>query len=900
MISRWTIKSLKDTVFLSFLCVSLCLTARAMDSPGRVREIRDLRQYRIPSKQDELLQVLGLSRIELKTEPKEEVDRSISTEVEQRACWGRKDELRRMIYLPFNTDELIIGLDILMTQARCTDLEGPPFLAFVRRVEKENCKNYPAHGYNAELGILVAEGSPNTSTKRSLNKRIEINLKGLMEAFPDCVSVLPTSDWQTPWKGSVGLAFNTLRGPLHVYFATCYSGFAPMASDRTSAISLVGRSGDVPEIAGGYKLYSVSMLHALTHAHAPKFDAMWIFYDSGLDVRLKYNEYTNASHGGPLTRAHRSTDDSFVLCHSSHLRSSNQSHDYAHHQTLRLLDHHSHTNAEERKEFYDKMWAHMKRFSNPNLLDQLHALEKEDIPFIRALEKEIEMDEKLLPEHPFTFRTLVLCQAYCNFSLPMKCGDWDNLTVEEPETSSSYIKENRDPGFITKGIICVRGGVDLPVPDSLWDGRFKLFPRNQAHMINVGGLSCNQGFSPFSRSYDDRFCDGLHCGFAKKENIWHLGGGSLKHGEKSIVPLEEVAKLIKSLWTSNEGRFWYEHKQIEPYTPIQQEVSSSLSLSGGDRKPTVKTTDPPLFLKAAPFVGKAISCNCSLNASWWHSGTAIATMGTAVGMGYYSSKALVRDSDSPPRDKMTNTLPRNLKFIFKSYYDTGELYVNFGVEGGTPILLHRKQEGNDGGKSTQYRIYLYAILENELGEIMVQKAHEIALNAAGTMLGAYGWTDVKHGMKEMGKKAKKVQEEHRGWFSGWRGKKTGLALVGFLFIGDTTPVKETFAQWQQAGTPYYTQDIATLNPLCKLEMTLVDKLNEVAPGSIVKGDWYSFECAKQRSGTWLATQMQHPIMRHIQIRMVTFRGLSLSNILRNPQKNIQFDHDIESDWEPLG
>ncbi len=503
----------------------------------------DMRHYRPPSKQEALLAGLGLQGVKLCTEVPEVANRE------------GEESTRRVLYLPSNPGELVMVLDILASHAS-PGAGGTPLLALARAGKDMAFPQLPP-GYHDKDGVLVTV-SDSIPSKGPSHKRIEVALKDWIQAHPDILTVLPTATWQAAWEGSVGLQFNMPEGPLHIYFPSRYSGFAPVADYRNASWTL--SNGPRGAELLGYKLHSIQMLHALTMEGAPKFDAMWIFYDSGLQIPLSHPSRIRFFHG-------------------SHLREQNQSNDYAHHQTLRLGRRLN--SSEERLAFYTRMWQYMKQCSNPSLMEQLNMLEtEEDVPFIRDLEASEYLDEKLLPEHPFTFRRLSLMQAYASMSLPMSSGDRPSAHISIPN-SKETIRWKR-------GVINVRGGADCPVPDGLWDGRFKLFPRDHAHMINIGDLHCNGGVSPFDRP--DRFPDGLHCGFAKKENIWllPLELSGLNH---ALCKLEKVAPLVQSVWEAP-GRFYYE-KTSEAYISSKPVPISSFTEPVEDHKlPTRNSIEP--------------------------------------------------------------------------------------------------------------------------------------------------------------------------------------------------------------------------------------------------------------------------------------------------------------------
>lgn len=796
---------LKQVATVGILCVGLLPN-------GAVAMWGDIREYRVPSKQHVLLKKLGLEKIRLREEAAEDVNR------------GEAASMRRVLYLPSNPGELVIGLCMLLDHAK-EGTEGTPSLAFMHYVSY----GPTPPGYHTDSGRLVALCDSRFPTKGPQHTRIEIDLKGWMQAYPEKLSVLPPAAWHTQWEGAVGLAFTMPEGPLHVYFPTRYGGLAPTACGGGCVWKITREYPErVPKLLG-YKLYTTQMLHALASEGAPRFDALWVFYDSGMEDR--------------------SNKDHLYFNHGSHMRIANQTNDYAHHQTLRWgtsLD-----SPEEREAFYTKMWAHMLQHSEPDLMKQLRALEaEEDVPYLRELEEEGRLDEKLWPEQPFTFRQMSLLQAYATMSLPMCYSD------------RGHIGETKDGERIYSlwyhGEIWVHGGAELPVPDGLWDGRFKLFPHSHAHMINLGDLTSNGGGKVPLRcprgSYD-HFRDGIQCGLAKRENIWWL-----KLGWKTVADLKHVALLVQSVWEAP-GRFYYE-KVAEVPQPVP---APPLPEPEEDRKPAARPTERPEKDKDKHTADSLIEEDPERSRGWWSSiwganNTPTAATSTAivpfiaknsktaaVGLGvtaviggvyYHYNNAQPSKRVSAPSDK--------LELKFASDEDGKAFKVDISCNGES-IKTTLKQERENtrnlciSPESTHviHNIYLFVLLEDPTGKVTIKEVEKGAIHKTDWLGRDRIEDNVSSALKSIMKKVKGPSSWN--WIPGIDNVSKPNP-IGYLFISDFK--------------------LANREAFHKLEEAIKDRLYKEDPISrIYIKNWADSEEAKQS-----------PYADDIQIRIITTRG----------------------------
>ncbi len=820
MILNSYIKKLRQLAALGLLCIGLLPN-------GAVAVQSDIREYRVPNKQHVLLKKLGLEHIQLHTEAAKDVDRREAAST------------RRILYLPSNPGELAMGLSMLLDHAKQDD-EGPESLTFMH---SDGNRTTPP-GYHADSGRLRATCDGKIS-KGPEHGCIEVDLEGWMQAYPQKLAVLSQEAWQAQWPGGTGLQFSMPEGLLHVYFPTRYSGLAPTADNREPSWAIT-RDDQTPErvpMLLGHKLHTTQMLHALASEGAPRLDALWVFYDS----MIKQNK----------------NNDHLYFYHDSHLRGCNQSNDYAHHQTLRWGT--GLKSPEARAKFYTKMWAHMQQQSEPNLMEQLHALEAEqDVPYLRELEGDDQLDEKLWPEQPFTFRQMSLMQAYASMSLPMCAGD-------------GTFGESKDGKRIESlwpiGEIYVNGGADLPVPDGLWDGRFKLFPHAHAHMINVGGLACNGERVPFLHLRDtyEHFRDGVHCGFAKKENIWWL-----KSGGKTIANLDEVAQLVQSVWDAP-GRFYYEKVEAAP----QPVPAPPLSEPEADRKPAARHTERQIRTEDMhPSVppGEDHPEENGWLSSWlkWETNstsTGATVEATSTAMAPFIAKnpktaaavscvvtaALGKTyeyANYTRTSKKCVSLQGNLVFGFANDKDRKAITTTISCDGETikAILSQEREDVSqlNVDQKSPYRIqgiYLFSLSKAHHGGIIIEEIESGKIHTTdwfGRVIQEE--RSLKSILKNMKKKVKEKRTSLWDWLPGVNNVSKAFP-VGYILIGYFEP-SDMLSR------------LSIKEKLHKLEDAIKDRLHEENPGSVIHSrNWSGSEEAKQSS-----------YLDNIQIRIITTLG----------------------------
>ncbi len=918
------------TLFISsrswlFICLGWTTLAPSL----MLGAIIDMRDHRVPSKQPHLLRALGLADVALRTEERAEVDRGIGEE-----------GVRNVLYLPSSPTELALGLDMLFTQTRRANADDtlPSFWNFVHpKPSKPEVTEY-APGYYPDCGQLVLR-SDTPSSKRGMRSCLYIDLSGLLTAYDGRVTVLPTAPWQAPWQGSLGLTFAVSQGTLVCYFPTRYNGRVPVGGARNDCWG-VDDGNTLPEVVnnvGGkrFELTTVAMLHALTHVDAPKWDALWVFYDSALSYKTPNVDFS----------------------HSSVQRDGGQVNDYIHHQTLRLSDcnlafssNHGGVTKAEASTLLTRMWPHMKRFATPPLEEQFRNLKSElDVPYLAPLEAIPNLlDTPLYVECPFTFRELSLLSAYGNFHLPLTGGDFDPDVQEDSTPAMGDLAQ-----WAIKGSVAVYGGAALPVPDGLWDGRFLLFPHAHAHMLTLGHMdtNCNEvspfdGYSPChpknaQKPWPARFLDGVHCGFADINNCWNMGP-FIGHSDKTKTATdpEDVALLMDRVWSSP-GRFYYvrttppevKSSNLMPVAGPQGSTpmldhnlqSSSLPPPRRDSDPTLRVGDDPSLTMvgvAAGVAGAASAASLAFNSDHM-SGAQLATT-VAVSAAVVGGVWLVhRLAPGSPNDRnvLLDENNEDVQYIgrFNFSFTVHEYLGKWTVVptcSTAKLMAHDKsiclRECKEVLSITDYRtsiddryiseqntvlvdtsyLKLYRIFTKPTdGRVRLSEVDHIAfMHDTPPAMDKVG-RDIKKMVHKLAPPPSSILQRMNCWTPVVR-EEEGTTL-GYIFIGDVTPVAQYFTDWHgqsRGGGAGYSE-----NPLSQLHEAIKSKLLTQWPESAIEDWWDSYTHAKagRRKCKWLPQALaQYPELKHVELRIVAHKGFKfLRTYDGDEEEALQFNRE---------
>ena len=502
------------------LCFILALSLCSISST--YAKLIDLRDYRLPSKQSQLLDALGLGDISLETESASEVERTIEEE-----------GTRRVIYLPYSPRELMVVLDMLLTLAKenSGNQSSTSFWDFAQWHQPHSNTFDASHKPDDRLIATMERIDRKFPGREEHSVRVlDLNLAALLTEYSAQISLIEKEhdSWFNAWEDSLGLSFELRQGRLELYFPIRFSGMTQPGLGVEEAL-LVDTQKKEPiiifsEIYDSHeqRLHTADMLHALARPDAPKWDGLWIFNDAQLKLPGKVGQFSNFQ------------------------RVRNQVNDYVQ-QTLR---HEDQLRAnDDLRDFYQKMWSFVNEHSSPSLPEQLASFdaEFENIPFLN--ESISDLDKPIFEGHPFSFKELSMLSAYGNFELPL------GVTSDFKRPVGPWLS-----------VVAIQGGSVSFVPDGLWDGRFLLFPHEHAHMLNFGTLGNNNGgINPF-KAYNPlrpdsathpiqaRFRDGAHCAYAKDGNCWRIRTHSSPSGLDFNI--DHVSMLAKSAWEAP-GRFFY-------------------------------------------------------------------------------------------------------------------------------------------------------------------------------------------------------------------------------------------------------------------------------------------------------------------------------------------------------